>query len=104
MEYLNYSVVYLYYLQLKMDVYLVYNDDKDLKKLGDANIKASPFFHFIDDRTRRGRKDSWKIKGGFGAKLTPFAVIYEGEKPIKAFYSEADENIVESLIKYLNGE
>lgn len=104
MEYLNYSAVYLYYLQLKMDVYLVYNDDKDLKKLGDANIKVSPFFHFIDDRTRRGRKDSWKIKGGFGAKLTPFAVIYEGEKPIKAFYSETGNDIVESLIKYLNGE
>ena len=104
MEYLNYSAVYLYYLQLKMDVYLIYNDDKDLKKLGDANIKVSPFFHFVDDRTRRGIKDSWKIKGRFGTKLTPFAVVYEGEKPIKAFYSETEEDIVESLIKYLNGK
>ncbi len=83
-----------------MDVYIVYDDDQVIRKLGDT-LKVSPFFHFIDDRTRRGKKDSWKIKGHFGAKLTPFAVIYEGEKPIKAFYSEA-EDVMESLIKYLN--
>lgn len=85
-----------------MEVYIIYNDDQTLKELGDtSDLKVSPFFHFIDDRTRKGRKDAWKIKGGFGAKLTPFAVVYEGEKPIKAFYSEA-ENVIESLIKYLN--
>lgn len=85
-----------------MEVYIVYNDDQTLKELGDtSDLKVSPFFHFIDDRTRRGRKDAWKIKGGFGAKLSPFAVIYEGDKPIKAFYSEA-EDVIKSLIKYLN--
>lgn len=85
------------------DVYLVYNDDKQIQQIG-GTWKVSPFFHFIDDRTREGKKDSWKIKGGFGAKLTPFAVAYEGEKPLKAFYSETGEDIIESLIKYLNGE
>lgn len=86
-----------------MDVYIVYNNDEVLKKLG-GTLKVSPFFHFIDDRTRKGKKDSWKIKGGFGAKLTPFAVVYEGEKPLKAFYSETGENVIDSLIDYLNGK
>lgn len=86
-----------------MDVYIVYNNDEVLKKLR-GTLKVSPFFHFVDDRTRKGKKDSWKIKGGFGAKLTPFAVVYEGEKPLKAFYSETGENVIDSLIDYLNGK
>lgn len=87
------------------DVYLVYNDDSQLRKIGGTyTLKVSPFFHFIDDRTRQGKKDSWKIKGGFGAKLTPFAVVYDGENPIKAFYSETGEDVIESLINYLNGK
>lgn len=85
-----------------MDVYIIYNDDLIPKRIGDANLKASPFFHFIDDRTHKGKKDSWKIKGGFGAKLTPFAVVYNRDKPLKAFYSEADSDIIKSLIEYLN--
>lgn len=86
-----------------MDVYIIYNKDETLRKLGDtSDLKVSPFFHFIDDRTRRGRKDAWRVKGGFAAKLTPFIAIYEGQKPIKAFYSETGEDVVESLIKYLN--
>lgn len=85
------------------DVYLVYNNDQVLKKLGDT-LKVSPFFHFIDDRTHKGKKESWKVKGGFGAKLTPFAVVYDKDEPIRAFYSETGEDIVELLIKYLNGE
>ncbi len=84
-----------------MDVYIVYNDDSVFKRLGDT-LKVSPFFHFIDDRTYQGKKDSWKIKGGFGAKLTPFAVVYDGEKPIKAFYSETRNDIIKELIDYLN--
>ena len=86
-----------------MDIYIVYNNNETLKRLGDIQ-GISPFFHFIDDRTHKGKKDSWKIKGSFGAKLTPFIVIYEGEKPIKAFYSETGEDVVELLKKYLNGK
>lgn len=85
-----------------MDVYIIYNDDNILKKLGDAVLKASPFFHFIDDRTYSGKKDSWKIKGGLGAKLTPFIAIYENNIPIKAFYSETGKDIIKELIEYLN--
>jgi len=83
------------------DVYLVYNDDNHIKKIGET-LKASPFFHFIDDRTRTGRKESFKLKGSYGARITPFAVCTEGDKPIKAFYSEAEQDVINSLINYLN--
>lgn len=83
------------------DVYVVYNDDNDIKKLGDA-LKVSPFFHFIDDRTAKGKRDSFKLKGAWASKLTPFALCMEGDKAIKAFYSEENNNVIESLINYLN--
>lgn len=85
------------------DVYLVYNDDTHIRQIGGAyTLKVSPFFHFIDDRTMKGKKDSWKLKNQFAAKMTPFAVVYDGEKPLKAFYSESDENVIKSLINYIN--
>ena len=84
-----------------IDVYIVHNDDNIKKKIGDSNIKGSPFFHFIDDRTRKGKTEAFKLKSHWAAKLTPFAIIMEGDKAVKAFYSEADNDVIYSLIKYL---
>lgn len=85
------------------DVYLVYNDDSQLRKIGGTyTLKVSPFFHFIDDRTLEGRKESFKLKGSWGSRLTPFALCTEGEKAVKAFYSETGEDVIKSLIDYLN--
>lgn len=85
------------------DVYVVYNDDKQLRQIGGTYaLKVSPFFHFIDDRTIQGKKDSYKLKGSWGARLTPFALCMEGETAVKAFYSETGENVIESLINFLN--
>lgn len=86
------------------DVYIVYDDDKILRKLGGTyTLKVSPIFHFIDSRTLNGRKEAFKLKGSWGARMDPFAIIMEGEKPVRAFYSETGENVVKSLINYLNG-
>ena len=84
-----------------MDVYLVYNDDSQVNAVKESDLKEGLFFHFIDERTRSGLKDAWKCKGALSAKLTPFAAIYENDVPIKAFYSEADDNVIKSLIEYL---
>lgn len=85
------------------DVYIVYNDDSQLRKIGGTyTLKVSPFFHFIDDRTMKGKKDSYKLKGSWGARMTPFVLCTERDTPVKAFYSETGEDVIESLIKYLN--
>lgn len=85
------------------DIYLIYNDPKVLRRLGGPYaITGSPFLHFIDSTTRSGKKEAWKIKNQFSAKLDPFIVVYENDKAIKAFYSETGEDVVDSLIKYLN--
>lgn len=85
------------------DVYVVYNNDNVLKRLG-GTFKVSPFFHFIDSRTVNGQKEAFKLKGSWGARLDPFAITFDEDKAVKAFYSETGENVVESLITFLNSQ
>lgn len=82
------------------DVFVVYNDKEQLNRIGDTS-KYTPIFHFIDSMTKKGKKEAYRLKSHYAAKLDPFAVILDKNKPIKAFYSEA-EDVIDSLIKYLN--
>ena len=85
-----------------IDVFIVYNDPSVEKRIKEANIKSSPFIHFIDEGTLKGKKEAFKLKGAWGARMTPFAAVFKGEEIIKAFYSEADNDVIKSLIDYLN--
>ena len=82
------------------DIIVVYSDKSQLDRIGDTS-KYTPIFHFVDSLAKKGKKEAWRIKSYYGAKLDPFAVILDDEKPIKAFYTEA-EDVINSLIKYLN--
>ena len=82
------------------DIIIVYRNKSQLDKIGDTS-KYTPIFHFVDSLAKKSKKEAWRIKSYYGAKLDPFAVILDDEKPIKAFYIEA-EDVINSLIKYLN--
>lgn len=84
------------------DLYFIYNSEEQRKRLGDAlnKIKVSPFLHFINSTTKEGRKESYKIKSHFAARLDPFIILYNKDKPIRGFYSEAGD-CIEQCIKYL---
>lgn len=82
------------------DVIVVYSDKNQLNRIGDTS-KYTPIFHFVDSLAKKSKKEAWRIKSYYGAKLDPFAVILDDEKLIKAFYTEA-EDVIDSLIKYLN--
>lgn len=82
------------------DIIVVYNDKSQLDRIGDTS-KYTPIFHFVDSLAKKSKKEAWRIKSYYGAKLDPFAVILDDKKPIKAFYTEA-EDVIDSLIKYLN--
>lgn len=87
------------------DVYIVYNDENQIKKIGGTyTLKVSPFFHFINDTTRKGKREAYKLKSEWGSRLTPFILCTNGEKAVKAFYSETDIDVINSLIRYLNNE
>ena len=82
------------------DVYIISNDPNMSSKIN-GSFPGNPFFHFYDIGSMKERSAAYKLKGQFGARLDPFAVVYEKDKPIKAFYSEADNDIIKSLIDYL---
>ena len=82
------------------DVIVVYSDKNQLDRIGDTS-KYTPIFHFVDSLAKQSKKEAWRIKSYYGAKLDPFAVILDDEKPVRAFYTEA-EDVIDSLIKYLN--
>lgn len=87
------------------DVYLVYNDDEQLRRIGGTyTLKVSPFFTFINENSNKGRKEAFALKGHWGARMTPFALCLNKETPVKAFYSETGEDVIKSLINYLNDE
>ena len=46
------------------------------------------------------RQKAFKVKGGYGARQTPFAVATL-EGPLKAFYSEDGSCTIENIIKWL---
>ena len=82
------------------DIIVVYSDKSQIDRIGDTS-KYTPIFHFVDSLAKKSKKEAWRIKSYYGAKLDPFAVILDDKKPIKAFYTEA-EDVINSLIKYLN--
>lgn len=46
-------------------------------------------------------KDAFRVKRRWAAKKSPFAMIEDGDKLVKIFYSEAI-NVIDELKKYLN--
>ena len=84
------------------DVFVVYNNEGQIKRIKEANILDSPFFTFINESSRKGKKEAYALKGHWGARLSPFIICMDGDKAVKAFYSESEENVIESLINYLN--
>lgn len=85
------------------DIYIIYDDDAQIERLhrGAYTFETSAYFHFIKDN-EKNKKDVWHIKNIFASKLSPFVGVFDKDTPIKAFYSEADNDVIGSLIKYLN--
>lgn len=85
-----------------MEVIIVYDNKKDKEFISLIDYKFPIFFQYINMNTTKGRKEGYKIKSHFAARLNPFAVVLDdSNKPIKVFYSEA-ENVISSLTKYIN--
>lgn len=83
-----------------MDVIIVYNNSNQIEKIKRSDLKVTPFFTFIDES--KNRKEAFSIKNRYAARMCPFVVCMNGDKAIRAFYSETGEDVIESLINYLN--
>jgi len=80
-------------------IFITYDEDDQIKELTNYSD-----IQLIDSRTKKGKKEAWKLKSHWGAKIDPFVLVTNNENvPIKAFYSEAGNSIF-NLINYLDNE
>lgn len=83
-----------------MVIKLAYNNDcenlfYDLTKALPENVSLEAY----NESLYKERKKAFKIKGGFSARATPFAVLYNDEnKAIKAFYSEDSSCTLDNIL------
>lgn len=87
---------------ITMELTIVINNDclylyEELKNQIDLNKITLKCYN---EDVYKERQKAFKVKGGYGARQTPFAVAtFEG--PLKAFYSEDGSCTVENIINYL---
>lgn len=84
------------------DVYIVY--DKYIENIGEFLKRDSPSFIYMDESVKKNKKEIYTFKNHWGARALPFVLCMDKDKPVKAFYSEADPDVIKSLINYLNNE
>lgn len=78
---------------------LVKELEKELKKFKYLEFKS---YH---EELFKERNKAFKLKGAYGTRLCPFALLTVDNKPIKAFYSELNQctihNIINSLYEFI---
>ena len=86
-----------------MEAIVVYDNKKDKELLNLIDSKVPIFINYIDFNTVNGKKEAYKIKSHWAAKMNPFVVVQEEDQIIKVFYSEKS-NAINQLINYLNND
>ena len=87
-----------------MTALVVYDNIKDKELLDKIDLGVPFFIEYINVNTVKGKKEGYKVKSHWGAKLNPFIELYDNENKImKVFYSE-ESNACNQLISYLNVE
>lgn len=84
-----------------LTVKFVFSDLSDLRRFTDADLNGV-FVETYDEGSYKEKKLAYKLKASCGARKTPFAAVFDGDELIKAFYTEADPNIIKSLIEYFH--
>ena len=88
-----------------MTLELAFNNNcLDFKNKLDIIVKEFPLitYNAYNESYYKDKNKAYKLKNEWSAKKIPFVAIYEKDKMIKGFYSEADSDVIDSLIKYLN--
>lgn len=85
-----------------IDVFIVHNDPKIKDLVKDLDIKTEAFYHFLDEGSLKERKKAFRFKEQWAARAVPFIAVYVDDVMTKGFYSEADNNVLNSLKEYLN--
>ena len=84
-----------------LTVKFVYDNEHDFAKFCAADLNGV-FVEIYDEGSYKEKKQAYKLKSSCGARKTPFAAVFDRDELIKAFYTEADSNIIKSLTEYLH--
>ena len=84
-----------------MNAIVVYDNIKDKELLDKIDLRVPFFVEYVNINTVNGKKQGYKIKSRWGAKLNPFIELYDNNEIIQVFYSEKN-NACNQLISYLN--
>lgn len=89
-----------------LSIVLCYNTSSDLL-YGSLKTFMSDYpevvFEAWNEDLFTERKKSFKVKGHFAARQTPFCGVFKDSTGIKGFYSEANECTEENIKSYLKG-
>lgn len=87
-------------------IYIVYENKEQISLFKDTILNFEPLVEYINVNTKNGKKEGYKLKEYWGARKNPFCIIFEGDNPVKAFYSEDEckDNAIIQLIGYLKNE
>lgn len=83
------------------DIFITYNDPEQVKEFINNDKLEDIKVHLLDTSSNKSRKQAFKLKSYWGAKLDPFAVVFDKDRPIKAFYTES-ESVITNLLSYIN--
>ena len=83
------------------EVTIVHNDPQIEEELKYMNLQESILVNFIDFGSNKEKSQAYKVMGKWGATKVPFITVSEEGKVIKAFYSEAEDVLIE-LKNYIN--
>lgn len=82
------------------------NDSKDFFQATSELLKndySQVALSGYNENAFKSRNKAFKLKGGWSARMTPFALITDEEgNPLKAFYSEAEECTIDNIKFYLD--
>ena len=83
-----------------------YNDDSEIfyKELVQLITNKYPLIEVegYHENKLKERNKSFKLKGGYGARKSPFMILIDDKIPVKAFYTEANECNLDELITVLD--
>lgn len=88
---------------MNIEILVAYDDDL-IPKILEKEIPDGICVSLYDENTRTGKKNAWALKNEWGARETPFVLVTVDGKPNKAFYSEAEKDVILTTLKYVKDE
>ena len=90
-----------------MELILAVNNDSvllvnEIRSYTESKFPLLTVVYYNED-IYKDRSKAFKLKGGYGARQTPFALLYDNYNkcPIKAFYAEDGSCNYDEIINYL---